>query len=154
MINLTDHKIIHCIGIGGIGVSALAKILVSRGYQVSGSDMKESEMTDELEALGIKIYIGHRAENVEGADLVVYSAAIAPDNPEITRAKELGIELAGRAELLGTLMDEFKTSIAVSGTHGKTTTTSMVSLILEHADLHPTIFVGGNLYRDNPEHRL
>ena len=145
MINLTDHKIIHCIGIGGIGVSALAKILVSRGYQVSGSDMKESEMTDELEALGIKIYIGHRAENVEGADLVVYSAAIAPDNPEITRAKELGIELAGRAELLGTLMDEFKTSIAVSGTHGKTTTTSMVSLILEHADLHPTIFVGGNL---------
>ena len=145
MIELKDHKSIHCIGIGGIGVSALAKILVSRGYQVSGSDMKESEMTDELKALGVKIYIGHKAENVEGADLVIYSAAIAPDNPEITRAKELGIELAGRAELLGTLMNEFNTSIAVSGTHGKTTTTSMVSLILEHADLHPTIFVGGNL---------
>ena len=145
MIDLKNHKVIHCIGIGGIGVSALAKILVSRGYTVTGSDMKESEMTDELEKLGIKVYIGHRAENVEGADLIIYSAAIAPENPEIKRATELGIELASRAELLGTLMDEFKTSIAVSGTHGKTTTTSMVSLILEHADYKPTIFVGGNL---------
>ena len=145
MIDLKNHKVIHCIGIGGIGVSALAKILVSRGYTVTGSDMKESEMTDELEKLGIKVYIGHRAENVEGADLIIYSAAIAPENPEIKRANELGIELASRAELLGTLMDEFKTSIAVSGTHGKTTTTSMVSLILEHADYKPTIFVGGNL---------
>ena len=145
MIDLKNHKVIHCIGIGGIGVSALAKILVSRGYTVTGSDMKESEMTDELEKLGIKVYIGHRAENVEGADLIIYSAAIAPENPEIKRATELGIELASRAELLGTLMDEFKTSIAVSGTHGKTTTTSMVSLILEHANYKPTIFVGGNL---------
>ena len=145
MIDLKNHKVIHCIGIGGIGVSALAKILVSRGYTVTGSDMKESEMTDELEKLGIKVYIGHRAENVEGADLIIYSAAIAPENPEIKRANELGIELASRAELLGTLMDEFKTSIAVSGTHGKTTTTSMVSLILEHANYKPTIFVGGNL---------
>lgn len=145
MIDLKNHKVIHCIGIGGIGVSALAKILVSRGYTVTGSDMKESEMTDELEKLGIKVYIGHRAENVEGADLIIYSAAIAPENPEIKRANELGIELASRAELLGTLMDEFKTSSAVSGTHGKTTTTSMVSLILEHADYKPTIFVGGNL---------
>lgn len=145
MIDLKKHKNIHCIGIGGIGVSALAKILVSRGYNVTGSDMKESEMTDELEKLGIKVFIGHRAENVEGADLIIYSAAIAPENPEIKRGMELGIELASRAELLGTLMDEFKTSIAVSGTHGKTTTTSMVSLILEHADYKPTIFVGGNL---------
>ena len=145
MIDLKNHKVIHCIGIGGIGVSALAKILVSRGYTVTGSDMKESEMTDELEKLGIKVYVGHRAENVEGADLIIYSAAIAPENPEIKRANELGIELASRAELLGTLMDEFKTSIAVSGTHGKTTTTSMVSLILEHANYKPTIFVGGNL---------
>ena len=145
MIDLKNHKVIHCIGIGGIGVSALAKILVSRGYTVTGSDMKESEMTDELEKLGIKVYVGHRAENVEGADLIIYSAAIAPENPEIKRATELGIELASRAELLGTLMDEFKTSIAVSGTHGKTTTTSMVSLILEHANYKPTIFVGGNL---------
>ena len=145
MVDLTNHRNIHCIGVGGIGVSALAKILVSRGYNVSGSDMKESDMTDELKALGVRIYIGHRSENVEGADLVIYSAAIAPENPEMKRAQELGIEMAGRAELLGTLMNEFKTSIAVSGTHGKTTTTSMVSLILEHADLHPTIFVGGNL---------
>ena len=145
MIDLNNHKNIHCIGIGGIGVSALAKILASRGYNVSGSDMKESEMTAELESLGIKIFIGHRAENVENADLVIYSAAIAPENPEIKRANELGIQLASRAELLGTLMNEFETSIAVSGTHGKTTTTSMVSLILENAGLKPTIFVGGNL---------
>ena len=145
MVDLSKHKNIHCIGIGGIGVSALAKILAGRGYNVSGSDMKESEMTAELEDLGVKIFIGHRAENVEGADLVVYSAAIAPENPEIKRAKELGVETVGRAELLGTIMSEFDTSIAVAGTHGKTTTTSMVSLILENGDKHPTIFVGGNL---------
>ena len=145
MIDLKNHKNIHCIGIGGIGVSALAKILASRGYNVSGSDMKASEMTEQLEELGIKVYIGHKAENVENADLVVYSAAIAPENPEIKRTMELGIQLCSRAELLGTLMNEFETSIAVSGTHGKTTTTSMVSLILENAKLKPTIFVGGNL---------
>ena len=145
MIDLKGHKNIHLIGIGGIGVSAIAKILASRGYNVSGSDMKESEMTDSLAAMGIKIYVGHKAENVEGKDLVIYSAAIAPENPEMMRAKELGIEMAGRAEVLGTLMDEFGTSIAISGTHGKTTTTSMVSLILENAEKSPTIMVGGNL---------
>lgn len=145
MINLSDYKNIHCIGIGGIGLSAIAEILISRGYNVSGSDMKESDITDRLKRDGAKIYIGHRGENVEGADLIVYSAAIAEENPELVRAKELGIPMAGRAELLGILMDEFDVSIAISGTHGKTTTTSMVSLILDHADLEPTILVGGNL---------
>lgn len=145
MVDLKDHKNVHCIGVGGIGVSAIAEILNSRGYNVSGSDMKETELTEKLEHAGIKIYIGHKAENVEGADLIIYSAAIAPENPEMIRANELGIELASRAEVLGTLMSEFGTSIAISGTHGKTTTTSMVSLILENAGKEPTIMVGGNL---------
>ncbi len=145
MIQLTGFKNIHCIGIGGVGLSAIAEILLSRGYHVSGSDMKQSDITEKLEKKGINIYIGHRAENVEDADLIVYSAAIAEENPEIIRAREKKIPLASRAEVLGTLMDDFKNSIAISGTHGKTTTTSMVSLILERAQLDPTILVGGNL---------
>ncbi|SDF12268.1 UDP-N-acetylmuramate--L-alanine ligase [Eubacterium pyruvativorans] len=145
MIDLTKHRNIHCIGIGGIGLSAIAEILLSRGYNVTGSDMKESMITDHLATLGAKIYIGHRAENVEGADLLVYSAAIAEENPEIVRAKELGIPMASRAQLLGTLMCEYPKSIAVSGTHGKTTTTSMLSLILNNAGKDPTILVGGEL---------
>ncbi len=145
MIQLSGYKNIHCIGIGGVGVSAIAEVLLSRGYRVSGSDMKQSEITDRLERHGVKIYIGHRAENVEDADLIVYSAAIAEENPEIIRAREKNIPLASRAEVLGTLMDDFENSIAISGTHGKTTTTSMVSLILQRAELEPTILVGGNL---------
>ena len=145
MIDLKRYRNIHCIGIGGIGVSAIAVILMSRGYHVSGSDMKRSEITDRLQEQGAEIHIGHRAENVEHADLIVYSAALAEENPEIIRARELGIPLAGRAEVLGTLMSEYYASIAISGTHGKTTTTSMVSLILESAALEPTILVGGQL---------
>lgn len=145
MINLSDYKNIHCIGIGGVGLSAIAEILNSRGYNVSGSDMNKSAITDRLANNGITINIGHRTENVENADLIVYSAAIAEENPEIKRARELNIPLAGRAEVLGTLMNDFEESIAISGTHGKTTTTSMVSLILEAAKVDPTILVGGNL---------
>ena len=145
MINLTDCKRIHCIGIGGIGMSAIAEILLERGFQVSGSDMKESEMVDKLIASGAEIFLGHRAKNVEGADLVVYTAAVSDDNPEIARARELGIPAVTRAQMLGRLMSEYDYSIAVSGTHGKTTTTSMVSLILKHANKAPTILVGGNL---------
>lgn len=145
MIQLSAYKNIHCIGIGGVGLSAIAEILLSRGYQVSGSDMKQSDITDRLAEKGAKIYIGHRAENVETAELIIYSAAIAEENPEIIRAREKNIPLAGRAEVLGVLMDDFENSIAISGTHGKTTTTSMVSLILERAKLEPTILVGGNL---------
>ncbi len=145
MINLSDYKNIHFIGIGGVGISAIAEILISRGYRVTGSDMKESDITDRLESQGVKVYIGHRKENIENADLIIYSAAIAEENPEIIRAREKNIPLAGRAEVLGVLMDEFENSIAISGTHGKTTTTSMVSLILDNAKLEPTILVGGNL---------
>lgn len=145
MLDLKKYEKIHCIGVGGIGVSAIALILASRGYKVSGSDMKASEITDQLIRAGVKVYIGHDAANVEGADLIIYSAAIADTNPEIVRGKEEGIPLASRAEVLGTLMSDFKNSIAISGTHGKTTTTAMVSLILQDAGLDPTILVGGEL---------
>ena len=143
--DLKSFKHIHFLGIGGIGVSAIAQIMNERGKEVSGSDMKQSTVTDMLEREGIKVYIGHDAGNVEGADLLVYSNAVSMENPEIVRAKEMGIPVIARAEALGMLMDEYPVSIAVSGTHGKTTTTSMVSLILERAKKDPTILVGGIL---------
>lgn len=149
MINLADFKRVHCIGIGGIGLSAVAEILMSRGYEVSGSDMRESEMTDKLIADGADIYLGHRARNVENAELVIYSSAVGSDNPELARANELGIPTVTRAQALGALMAEYDSSIAISGTHGKTTTTSMVSLILKDAGKEPTILVGGNLSEIN-----
>ena len=145
MFDLSKYKNIHAIGIGGIGLSAICEILLSRGYNVSGSDMKESEMTIRLAQMGARVFIGHRAENVDNADVLLYTAAIGPDNPELLRAKERGIPCLSRAEMLGHLMSEYENSIAVSGTHGKTTTTSMVSLIMENAKLDPTILVGGNL---------
>ena len=145
MVDLRKYNNIHCIGIGGIGLSAIAEILLSRGYSVSGSDMKESDITSKLAKMEARIFIGHRAENVDNADLVVYSAAVGKDNPEIMRAAERGIETVTRAQMLGVLMSEYENSIAISGTHGKTTTTSMVSLILDRAGLEPTILVGGNL---------
>lgn len=145
MFDLSKYKNIHAIGIGGIGLSAICEILLSRGYNVSGSDMKESEMTMKLAQMGARVFIGHRKENVENADVLLYTAAIGPDNPELLRAKERGIPCLSRAEMLGHLMSEYENSIAVSGTHGKTTTTSMVSLIMENAKLDPTILVGGNL---------
>lgn len=145
MLPLSNYKHLHCIGIGGIGLSAIAEIFLSRGCVVSGSDMKESELTDKLAHLGAAVYYGHDAQNIQGADLIAYSAAVGADNPELAAAKAAGIETATRAEVLGALMAEYKTSIAVSGTHGKTTTTSMISLILDNAKTDPTILVGGNL---------
>lgn len=145
MIDLSQYNKIHCIGIGGIGLSAIAEILLSRGYEVSGSDMKESAETARLASKGARVFIGHRAENADEADLLVFSAAVGHDNPEMKRAEERGIPILSRAQMLGLLMQEYENSIAVSGTHGKTTTTSMVSLILDRAKLEPTILVGGNL---------
>ena len=145
MINLSQLKQVHCIGIGGIGLSAIAEIFLSRGCTVTGSDMKESAVTDHLIEKGAHIFLGHREKNVEGADVVVYSAAVAAENPELVHAKELGIPILTRAQMLGELMKGYENSIAISGTHGKTTTTSMVSLILDRAGKHPTILVGGNL---------
>ena len=145
MIRLSEYKRIHCIGIGGVGLSAIAEILLSRGYEVSGSDMKPSEITERLHQKGARIYDQHLASNVEGIDLIIYSAAIDEENPEIAKAKELGIPMASRAEVLGLLMDEYNIGIAISGTHGKTSTTSMISQVLEGAALDPTILVGGKL---------
>ncbi len=145
MLDITKYKHIHCIGIGGIGLSAVAEIFHSRGYTVSGSDMKLSDTTAHLTSKGITVFEGHDAANIAGADLVVYSAAVSRENPEILAAREAGIPTVTRAEALGALMHDYPVSIAVSGTHGKTTTTSMVSLILDHAQKDPTILVGGNL---------
>ena len=145
MLDLTKYKHIHCIGIGGVGLSAIAEVLLSKGHTLSGSDMKENEHTERLKTKGATIYIGHSAEHVNGSDLIVYSAAVSPDNPELVLAEASGIPIATRAEALGALMQSHSKSIAVSGTHGKTTTTSMVSLILSDSGLSPTILVGGNL---------
>lgn len=144
--NLREYKHIHCLGIGGIGLSAVARILKSRGYMVTGTDIKVSPMTEALEAEGIKVYIGHKAENLSAdTDLIVYSNAVSDETPEIVEAKKRGLNIVSRAEALGAIMDDYKISVAVSGTHGKTTTTSMVSLILDNAKLSPTILVGGIL---------
>lgn len=136
---------IHMIGIGGISMSALSNMLLHFGYKVSGSDRCASALTDELVAKGVEIYIGQRAENIKEPDLVCYTAAISKDNPELVAAYALGVPTIERAELLGALMELYKFPIAVAGTHGKTTATSMLSLVLLAADTDPTILVGGEL---------
>lgn len=135
---------LHFTGIGGISMSALAEIMLSRGFQVSGSDTKESRITDHLETLGAKIYYRQTAENItEDTDVLIYTAAVRQDNPELEKARELGIPLLTRAEFLGQIMLNYPTAIGVAGTHGKTTTTSMLSQIMLEADTDPTILVGG-----------
>lgn len=145
MADLSDFKHVHCIGIGGIGLSAIAEIFLEKGLWVSGSDLKPGEITDKLKNMGALIFSEHAEGNIRGADLVVYSSAVSPDNPELAAALRNGIPIMTRAQVLGSLMREFSQSIAVSGTHGKTTTTSMISLILEDAGFDPTILIGGNL---------
>ena len=110
MIHLSDFRQVHCIGIGGIGLSAIAEILLYRGYAVTGSDMRESDTTERLMSHGAKIFLGHRAKNVENAELVIYSTAVAKDNPELVRANELGISTATRVEVFGLLMGEYENS--------------------------------------------
>ena len=134
----------HLVGIGGSGMSAIARVLLGRGFVVSGSDMRLNEMTAVLQQNGATIYEGHRAENVAGADAVVISSAIPAGNPEIGAAQAAGLPILKRAELLGQLMAE-KIGLAVAGTHGKTTTTGMIAQILLAAELDPTIIVGGVL---------
>ena len=137
---------VHFTGIGGISMSGLAEILLNAGFTVTGSDRAASDLTRKLESEGCTVYCGQRAENItEDVSLVVYTAAVKPDNPELARAKELNIPLMTRAELLGQIMKNYETSIAVSGTHGKTTTTSMLTSILLKADADPTVSVGGML---------
>lgn len=143
--SIDREKSVFFIGIGGISMSALAVILKNDGYCVAGSDFRDSDTVQSLIASGIPVVIGHRGESVEGAGLVVYTAAVHEDNPELCRAKELGIPAIERAVLLGAMMKNYKYPVAVSGTHGKTTATSMLSHVLCESDLDPTILVGGVL---------
>ena len=126
--SLPEKSRIHFIGIGGISMSGLAQIAIQKGFSVSGSDRTESNITRKLEAMGAKIHIGHKKELVNDAALVVHTAAVHYDNPEMAGAKELGIRLIDRAEFLGALMREYTQAVGISGTHGKTTTTSMLSM--------------------------
>ena len=135
---------IHFIGIGGIGMSGIAEVLLNLGYQVSGSDLKESEITQRLVSLGGEIAYGHRADNVQEADVVVTSTAVKANNPEVMEAHRRLIPVIPRAEMLAELM-RMKYGIAVAGTHGKTTTTSMVATILSHGGIDPTVVIGGRL---------
>lgn len=143
--HIDKTKPICFVGIGGISMSALAHILKNDGYAVCGSDFKESETTQALREMGISVSIGHRKENVHGAGLVVYTAAVKEDNPELVEAKRLGIPAIERARLLGAMMKNYRYPVAVSGTHGKTTTTSMLAHVLCADECDPTILVGGVL---------
>jgi len=136
---------VHFIGIGGISMSGLAEILKMKGFTVSGSDLKATPITERLRHNDIKVYIGHTAQNVKDADLVVYTAAVKEDNPELVETIRQGIPSIDRASLLGQIMESYEYSIGIAGTHGKTTTTSMLSVILDKAGLDPTILVGGEL---------
>ncbi len=145
-LDFNQKQNIHFIGIGGISMSSLANVLLSRGFRVSGSDQKENELTLELKEKGATIYIGQSDKNIkDDIDLVVYTAAIHEDNPELLAAKAKNIPCIVRADFLGSLMQNYKQAICVSGTHGKTTTTSLISKIMLDADTDPTIMVGGIL---------
>lgn len=135
---------IHLVGIGGTGMSGIAEVLLTQGFSVSGSDLKSTAVTERLERLGATVFLGHRAENVEGANVVVVSSAVRRDNPEMVEAQRLKIPVISRAEMLAELM-RLKYGIAVAGAHGKTTTTSMVASVLAAAGLDPTFVVGGRV---------
>ena len=135
----------HFIGIGGCGMSAIAKIMMARGYKVSGSDIKESGTTIRLRDEGAKIFIGHDPDHIRHCDQVVVTTAVKEDNPELIFAREAGFPIKRRAEVLGWLMDKYNSKIAISGTHGKTTTTAMLATVLEFNNLDPTFSVGGDV---------
>ncbi|WP_297569996.1 UDP-N-acetylmuramate--L-alanine ligase [uncultured Anaerovibrio sp.] len=141
---LTGIKKVHFIGIGGAGMSALAKILLEKGYEVSGSDMKDSAMTGILRDLGAKVFIGHRAENVRGAEAIVVSSAIREENPEVAEAARLGLKRLHRSDVNAFLINNSK-GIAVAGAHGKTTTTSMIGVSLDYEGVSPSIIIGGEV---------
>ena len=142
-------KHIHFIGIGGIGMSGMAELLFRLGYNISGSDNQKSDRTNHLAKIGIKISIKHNKKNVKNCDVVVYSSAIDSDNEEIKEAEKKNIPVIRRAELLGELLKVKKISIAVSGTHGKTTTSSILGTILSEAKLDPTLVIGGIVNKFN-----
>ena len=152
--NIKKYKKIHMIGIGGVSMSGIAEILLNWGFTVSGSDRTDSEILNTLKNAGIKTFVGHNAENVLGADCVVYTAAISKDNPELVHAKELGIPVIERSDFLGELTRCYKNTIAISGTHGKTTTTSLVSLCFLEALQDPSIQVGAIIKELNGNYRV
>jgi UDP-N-acetylmuramate--alanine ligase len=135
---------VHFVGIGGIGMSGLAEILRTLDFDVSGSDLRPNENTRRLEGLGVRVFMGHAAEHVAGADVVVYSSAIDPHNPEVVRGRELEIPIIPRAEMLSELM-RMRYAVTIAGSHGKTTTTSLVATVLRAAGLDPTVVVGGKV---------
>jgi len=139
-----QYKKIHFVGIGGIGMSGIAEVLYNMGYTVTGSDIKESETVKRLKSFGIKVFIGHSRDNIDNTDVVVYSSAVKQDNPELIKAKSLGIPVIPRAEMLAELC-RLKYSILVAGAHGKTTTTSLIATALTDAGFDPTIVIGGKL---------
>ncbi len=136
---------IHFIGIGGIGMSGIAQVLLELGYTVSGSDLRTTPITQRLSAMGATIHLGHRAGNVEGADVVVFSSAVSQDNPELRAARAAGIPVIPRAEMLGELMRFKRFGIGVAGAHGKTSTTSMIAAMMQGAGMDPTVIIGGKV---------
>src|SRR5437867_3020764 len=144
MVMLRKTRRMHFVGIGGIGMSGIAEVLINLGYEVTGSDLEEGPTVQRLRSLGGKVTKGHRPENVEGGDVVVVSSAVQPDNPEIVEARRRQIPVIPRAEMLAELM-RIKYGVAIAGSHGKNTTTSMVAQILSGTGLDPTIVIGGRL---------
>jgi UDP-N-acetylmuramate--alanine ligase len=153
MVYLGRTRRIHFVGIGGIGMSGIAEVLLNLGFGVSGSDLKESDITAKLEKLGARITFSHEAENVVGSDVVVYSSAVTATNPELVEAKRRSVPTIRRAEMLAELM-RLKFAVTVGGSHGKTTTTSMVASVLAEGGLDPTIVVGGKLKSSSSNVRL
>ncbi|HYY62211.1 MAG TPA: Mur ligase domain-containing protein, partial [Burkholderiales bacterium] len=149
------HKVrrIHFVGVGGAGMSGIAEVLANLGYQVSGSDLAANAATRRLAGLGVKIFLGHRAEQIDGADAVVVSSAVPPDNPELVAARERRVPLVPRALMLAELM-RLKRGVAIAGTHGKTTTTSLVASVLAEGGLDPTFVIGGRLNAAGSNARL
>lgn len=138
------YRVIHFIGIGGIGMSGIAEVLHNLGYEVTGSDLKGSETVERLRGLGLKVYVGHRPENIDSAHVVVVSSAVRADNPEVIEARRKSIPVIPRAEMLAEL-GRLKYAVLVAGSHGKTTTTSLVSTVMAHAGFDPTVVIGGKL---------
>src|SRR5262245_18145711 len=146
-------KTIHFVGIGGVGMGGIAEVLLTQGYRITGSDPASNQITNRLERLGAQVFHTHVAENVIKADVVVVSSAIHPDNIELTKARELRIPIVARAAMLAELM-RFRYGIAIAGTHGKTTTTSLISSILAQGGLDPTFVIGGKLNSADTNARL
>ncbi|MBM3353866.1 MAG: UDP-N-acetylmuramate--L-alanine ligase, partial [Betaproteobacteria bacterium] len=149
------HKVrrIHFVGIGGSGMSGIAEVLANMGYEVSGSDLAQSAVTRRLSGLGVAVRLGHEAAHVKGADVVVVSSAVRPDNPEVIAARAARVPVVPRALMLAELM-RLKQGVAIAGTHGKTTTTSLVASVLAEGGLDPTFVIGGRLNAAGSNARL